>query len=255
MSIAFMAVTTSSMAQSLNKMNWLNEPQQWEIKDGKTLVMDVPAKTDFWRISHYGFTVDDGPFYYATYGGEFEAKVKITGNYVTTFDQMGLMLRIDHENWIKAGVEYVDGKQNVAVNPFPSGQAPINPTMTGQLSCNQHVRIIIYSLSSREKNISTASRRRTAFIHIERGASGNCTTLQSLVRCVTTALTFCLPSSSVQATRNFTTRYGSTRRSSPPSHIPGASQQPARGFRKPRERPEGTPAGRRRASRPARTRA
>ena len=62
MSIAFMAVTTSSMAQSLNKMNWLNEPQQWEIKDGKTLVMDVPAKTDFWRISHYGFTVDDGPF-------------------------------------------------------------------------------------------------------------------------------------------------------------------------------------------------
>ena len=73
MSIAFMAVATSSMAQSLNKMNWLNEPQQWEIKDGKTLVMDVPAKTDFWRISHYGFTVDDGPFYYATYGGEFEA--------------------------------------------------------------------------------------------------------------------------------------------------------------------------------------
>ena len=36
MSIAFMAVATSSMAQSLNKMNWLNEPQQWEIKDGKT---------------------------------------------------------------------------------------------------------------------------------------------------------------------------------------------------------------------------
>ena len=107
MSIALLAATTSSMGQSLNKMNWLNEPQQWEIKD-------VPAKTDFWRISHYGFTVDDGPFYYATYGGEFEVKVKITGNYVTTFDQMGLMLRIDHENWIKAGVEYVDGKQNVS---------------------------------------------------------------------------------------------------------------------------------------------
>lgn len=104
MSIALLAAATSSMAQSLDKMNWLNEPQQWEIKEGKALVMDVPAKTDFWRISHYGFTVDDGPFYYATYGGEFEVKVKITGNYVTTFDQMGLMLRIDHENWIKAGV-------------------------------------------------------------------------------------------------------------------------------------------------------
>ena len=110
MSIALLAAATSSMAQSLDKMNWLNEPQQWEIKEGK----DVPAKTDFWRISHYGFTVDDGPFYYATYGGEFEVKVKITGNYVTTFDQMGLMLRIDHENYIKAGIEFVDGKFNLS---------------------------------------------------------------------------------------------------------------------------------------------
>lgn len=61
MSIALLAAATSSMAQSLDKMNWLNEPQQWEIKEGKALVMDVPAKTDFWRISHYGFTVDDRP--------------------------------------------------------------------------------------------------------------------------------------------------------------------------------------------------
>ena len=101
-------------AQSLEKMQWLNESPKWEIKDKNTFVMDIPAKTDFWRIAHYGFTVDDGPFYYATYGGEFEAKVKITGKYKTTFDQMGMMIRIDHENWIKAGVEYVDGKQNVS---------------------------------------------------------------------------------------------------------------------------------------------
>lgn len=47
MSIAFMAVATSSMAQSLNKMNWLNEPQQWEIKGGKTLVMDILQKQTF----------------------------------------------------------------------------------------------------------------------------------------------------------------------------------------------------------------
>jgi hypothetical protein len=46
MSIALLAAATSSMAQSLDKMNWLNEPQQWEIKEGKALVMDVPAKTD-----------------------------------------------------------------------------------------------------------------------------------------------------------------------------------------------------------------
>ncbi len=30
------------------------------------------------------------------------------------FDQAGLMLRIDNENYIKAGIEYVDGKYNVS---------------------------------------------------------------------------------------------------------------------------------------------
>lgn len=102
------------MAQSLAKMSWFNEPEQWEVKDKRTFVMQVPPQTDYWRISHYGFTVDDAPFYYATYGGEFEVKVRITGNYKTTFDQMGLMLRIDHQNWVKAGVEFVNGKQNVS---------------------------------------------------------------------------------------------------------------------------------------------
>lgn len=76
--------------------------------------MFVTPQSDYWRISHYGFTVDDAPFYYATYGGEFEAKVKLTGDYKVRFDQMGLMIRTDHENWIKTGVEFVDNKLNVS---------------------------------------------------------------------------------------------------------------------------------------------
>lgn len=101
------------MAQSLEKMNWFNEPEQWEIRNN-TLSLFVTPQSDCWRITHYGFTVDDAPFYYATYGGEFEAKVKITGNYKTRFDQMGLMLRTDALNYIKAGVEFVDGKYNLS---------------------------------------------------------------------------------------------------------------------------------------------
>ena len=100
-------------AQTLEKMNWFNEPSQWNITNNK-LTMSVTPKSDYWRISHYGFTVDDAPFYYAEYGGEFEAKVKVSGDYKARFDQAGMMIRIDHENYIKAGIEYVDGKYNLS---------------------------------------------------------------------------------------------------------------------------------------------
>ena len=111
--VAAAATAMSCVAQTLEKMNWFNEPSEWSIS-GKSLTMDVTPKSDYWRISHYGFTVDDAPFYYAEYGGEFEAKVKISGDYKVRFDQAGLMIRLDHENYIKTGIEFVDGKYNLS---------------------------------------------------------------------------------------------------------------------------------------------
>ena len=107
--ILFLIVTVFNVnllvSQDINKMNWLNEPSSWKVKDGN-LKMNVTPESDYWRKTHYGFTVDDGPFYYTTRGGEFEVSVKISGSYKTRFDQMGLMLRIDEEHWIKTGIEY-----------------------------------------------------------------------------------------------------------------------------------------------------
>lgn len=100
-------------AQSLEKMQWFNEPENYSIRNG-VLEMQVPAQTDFWRIAHYGFTVDDVPFLYAVYGGEFEAKIKVSGEYETRFDQAGMMIRLDHENYVKFGIEFVDGKFNIS---------------------------------------------------------------------------------------------------------------------------------------------
>lgn len=107
-----MAIMVSS-AQSLEKMQWFNEPENWTIENG-TLVMDVTPQSDYWRVSHYGFTVDDAPFLYTLRGGEFEVKVKISGKYKERFDQAGLMLKIDKENYVKAGIEFVDGKYNLS---------------------------------------------------------------------------------------------------------------------------------------------
>ena len=111
--VAFMLMAASLSAQSLERMLWFNEPESWTI-EGNTLTMDVTPQSDYWRISHYGFTVDDAPFLYTLRGGEFEVKVKISGDYKVRFDQAGLMLRIDKENYIKTGIEYVDGKYNLS---------------------------------------------------------------------------------------------------------------------------------------------
>ena len=113
MAAACLGTATNGQAQSLEKMQWFNEPAQWTIQD-HVLSMQVTPQSDYWRISHYGFTVDDAPFLHTLRGGEFEVKVKVSGDYRTRYDQAGLMLRIDHENYIKAGIEFVDGKYNLS---------------------------------------------------------------------------------------------------------------------------------------------
>ena len=111
--LAMVVAAVAVQAQTLECMQWFNEPESWSVKNNK-LTMQVTPQSDYWRISHYGFTVDDAPFLYTTRGGEFEVKVKIAGDYKVRFDQAGLMLRTDKENYIKAGIEFVDGKYNIS---------------------------------------------------------------------------------------------------------------------------------------------
>lgn len=108
-----MLINLSAFSQKMENMHWFNEPTSWKI-DKNSLSMFVTPQTDYWRSTHYGFTVDDGPFYYRWQGGEFEVKVKITGEYKSRFDQMGLMLRIDEKTWIKTGIEFINDTINVS---------------------------------------------------------------------------------------------------------------------------------------------
>jgi regulation of enolase protein 1 (concanavalin A-like superfamily) len=109
---AVMLVSTVTFAQK-PAMKWFNQPKK-STPNAAGLKMTVDPATDYWRITHYGFIRDNGPFYYAEQAGDFEASVKITGAYKELFHQAGLMVRIDNKNWIKCGIEYVDGVQNVS---------------------------------------------------------------------------------------------------------------------------------------------
>jgi uncharacterized protein len=107
------SATVPSPAAPLPARSWLNEPKQWKEVDG-AMTETVEPNTDYWRVTHYGFIRDNGPFRFQTESGDFEAKVHITGQYRELFHQAGLMIRIDEKNWIKTGIEFVDGKQNVS---------------------------------------------------------------------------------------------------------------------------------------------
>ena len=109
-----LGVAQLSLAEGVfSAMRWFNEPPSWSAR-ADALEMRVPGKTDYWRGTFYGFTVDDGPFCYQERGGEFTACVKVSCRFSARFDHAGLMLRIDAENWLKTGIEFVDGAYNVS---------------------------------------------------------------------------------------------------------------------------------------------
>uniref|UniRef100_B8HL45 DUF1349 domain-containing protein n=1 Tax=Cyanothece sp. (strain PCC 7425 / ATCC 29141) TaxID=395961 RepID=B8HL45_CYAP4 len=94
-------------------MQWLNEPLQWS-QSGRQIIVRTSSQTDFWRITHYGFIRDTGHFYYERVATDCRVEVTIRGRYQDLYDQAGLMLRADEQNWIKTGIEYVDGIQHLS---------------------------------------------------------------------------------------------------------------------------------------------
>ncbi|CAM04809.1 hypothetical protein A8924_5963 [Saccharopolyspora erythraea NRRL 2338] len=88
---------------------WLNPPENWLSYAGLTATAD--GGTDFWRTTHYGFVRDTGHALLRPVGAEFRLTTRFFGDYREQYDQAGLLLRIDEANWIKTGIEYVDGEQ------------------------------------------------------------------------------------------------------------------------------------------------
>jgi regulation of enolase protein 1 (concanavalin A-like superfamily) len=111
--LIFILSMQSAVSQNLTAMKWLNKPKKSTV-NATSVIMTVDPATDYWRITHYGFIRDSGPFLFTEQTGDFEASVKVSGQYKELFHQAGLMVRIDNKNWIKTGIEYVDGVQNVS---------------------------------------------------------------------------------------------------------------------------------------------
>jgi len=93
---------------------WLNEPPRWSASDA-VLSLVSGDKTDFWQETFYGFHRDDGHAFLRAVEGDFTTEATVVGKYQELYDQAGVMLRLDEQNWIKAGIEFTDGLMHFSV--------------------------------------------------------------------------------------------------------------------------------------------
>jgi regulation of enolase protein 1 (concanavalin A-like superfamily) len=93
---------------------WINEPAKWSAGADGELFVTADPDTDLWRTTHYGFVRDTGHVRGRWVEGDCSVTTTFSADYTDLYDQAGVALRIDAENWIKAGVELVDGEFQIS---------------------------------------------------------------------------------------------------------------------------------------------
>lgn len=91
----------------LNKFKWTREPKNYEISENRILIT-TDAHTDLWQRTYYHFQNDNAPVLQLETDEKFFSFVVKTDfeNSHHRFDQCGIVLYLDAENWLKASVEY-----------------------------------------------------------------------------------------------------------------------------------------------------
>ena len=91
----------------LNSLQWTREPAACEIKDDTIRITTAP-KTDLWQRTYYHFQNDNAPVLQMKTREKFFSfvvKTDFTGSH-HRFDQCGIVMYLDSENWLKGSVEY-----------------------------------------------------------------------------------------------------------------------------------------------------
>ena len=90
----------------LKKVFWIFEPKQYELKEDIITITTDP-NTDFWQRTYYGFRNDNAPALLTkTDEKYFSFTVKTDFNSKRQFDQCGVIIYQNSDNWFKASIEY-----------------------------------------------------------------------------------------------------------------------------------------------------
>lgn len=85
---------------------WTRAPKACTIEDGLISVTTEPG-TDLWQRTYYGFRNDNAPvLQMETEEKYFSFVVKTEFASKRRFDQCGIVMYLDSDNWLKASIEY-----------------------------------------------------------------------------------------------------------------------------------------------------
>ena len=91
----------------IKEMKWTREPSEYVLKEDRIEIKTEPH-TDLWQRTYYHFRNDNAPVL------QFETDEKLFSFVVKTdftdshhrFDQCGIVMYLDSDNWLKASVEF-----------------------------------------------------------------------------------------------------------------------------------------------------
>ncbi|SHF20215.1 hypothetical protein SAMN05444274_10426 [Mariniphaga anaerophila] len=84
---------------------WINPPRKYELNEG-ILTVQTDSETDFWQRTYYEFSNSNAPAWLTKITGDFTFSVKTAFNTRNRYDQCGVLLYIDDENWVKVSIEH-----------------------------------------------------------------------------------------------------------------------------------------------------
>jgi regulation of enolase protein 1 (concanavalin A-like superfamily) len=94
------------MEFQVDNLVWTRPPKRYSISAQEIRIITEPG-TDLWQRTYYGFQNDNAPvLQMETLEKFFSFTVKTAFSSKRRFDQCGVVMYLDSDNWLKASIEY-----------------------------------------------------------------------------------------------------------------------------------------------------
>lgn len=91
---------------NIKDFSWTRKPQKYTVSEDRIEIITQPH-TDLWQRTYYHFRNDNAPILQVSTGEKyFSFIVKTEFESKKRFDQCGVAVYLDSENWLKSSIEY-----------------------------------------------------------------------------------------------------------------------------------------------------